>query len=294
MGKRTAIIYNPISGRGKSKRLSGKVARALEKSGHDALLSPTESTGDARRMAGEFAENGIDAVVAVGGDGTVSEIVCGLDGADIPVAICPAGTANVLALELGLPSAPEKIAELVTKGKVRRIDVGRIGKKRFVVAASAGVDAWVVHDLYNTRKGAITMATYTGHILRAMRTYRYPPMLVEIDGKPLGRSVGYVVVANTHRYGGPLRIARRGKCDDGLLDITIARGRSLRTALHYTAASVARMLPLLSGVKTYTGKHVSIKPEDDSEIPVQIDGDPGGTLPVTIEIIPGAAPMLVP
>jgi YegS/Rv2252/BmrU family lipid kinase len=294
MGKRTAIIYNPISGRGKSKRLSEKVAGALEKLGHDALLSPTGSTGDARRMAGEFAKDGIDAVVAVGGDGTVSEIVCGLGGADVPVAICPTGTANVLALELGLPGTPEKIAGLVTKGKVRRIDVGRLGEKRFVVAASAGVDAWVIHDLYKTRKGAITMATYTGHILRAMRTYRYPPMLVEIDGKPLGRSIGYVVVANTHRYGGPLRIARRGKCDDGLLDITIARGRNLQTALHYAAASVARMLPLLSGVKTYTGKHVSITAEDDSEIPVQIDGDPCGTLPVTIEINPGAAPMLVP
>jgi len=294
MGKRTAIIYNPISGRGKSKALSERLAGALKKLGIDAKLSPTQKAGDAKRMAGEFAKSGIDALVTVGGDGTVSEIVCGLNGADVPIAICPAGTANVLAHELGLPSSPDKIAEMVQKGRMRRIDAGKVNEQRFIVAVSAGVDAWVVHDLHNARKGPITMATYTGHIVHAMRTYRFPPIRVEIDGKPLRGRIGYVVVGNTHRYGGPLRIARRGKCDDGLLEITVARGKNLRTAMQYMAASVARMLPLLSGVKTYTGKHVTIRPEDDSEVPVQIDGDPGGTLPVEIEIQPGAAAMLVP
>jgi diacylglycerol kinase family enzyme len=73
----------------------------------------------------------------------------------------------------------------------------------------------------------------------------------------------------------------------------MARGRNLGAAVKYAAASLARSLPLVSGVKTYKGKRVVIRPEEDEEVPVQIDGDPGGRLPMEAEIIPGALAVLV-
>ncbi|MHC4662603.1 MAG: diacylglycerol/lipid kinase family protein, partial [Planctomycetota bacterium] len=180
MVKRTAIIYNPISGRGKGKRLGSDLAVSLKKYGFDSSLHPTVVRGDARRIASDTALDGIDVIVAVGGDGTVSEIVSGLNGSDVPIAICPTGTANVVAHELGLPHAPAKIAEMINRGRTKRIDAGKVGDTMFIVAASAGVDAWVIRDLHNTRKGSITMATYTTPIMRALRSYRYPPISVEI------------------------------------------------------------------------------------------------------------------
>ena len=294
MKRRVGIICNPISGRGRAASLAREVESALELLGFETLLRETNAPGDATRFAAELVSRGVFAAVSVGGDGTASEIARGLAGSDTPLAVCPMGTANVLAHELNLPVEPERIARLVAKGRVRRIDVGCIAGRRFIVAASAGVDAWVVRSLHESRGGAITMAHYAAPIVRAIGAYRYPPMTVEIDGQRVGCGIGYVVVANTRRYGGPLRIARRGTCDDGLFTITTARGRNLPSGLAYAAASVARMLPLVSGVKTFSGKHVRVTPDGEGEVPVQIDGDPGGNLPAEMEIVPAALPILVP
>jgi len=287
--RRVFAIVNPVAGRGAGRRVFEEVERGLTRLGMRVEAAVTEQAGDAREAATRAA--GHDVVVVVGGDGTLNEAINGLD-ADVPVAHCPLGTANVLAKELGIPRRVERFCEMVAAGRERTLDLGAANGQRFVSMAGAGFDAAVTAEVHAKRRGAIRMRQYVGPVLRRLAGGYLPRLRVTIDGGEPTESVGFVLVSNVRSYGGPLCVTPDALPDDGELDVCILpRGSRLRL-LRALAAFVFRCQHLLSGARYCRGR--SIEVTADERVPYQVDGDAAGHLPATFEIIGRKLRVVVP
>jgi YegS/Rv2252/BmrU family lipid kinase len=249
----------------------------------------------AARAAAARAE-GFEAVVAVGGDGTVNEVLNGLDGTGIPVGIVPTGTANVLARDLGIPFDPAAAARVVAGGRPRVLDIGeaRNGEgatRRFLCCAGAGFDAVVVKAVAEARKARLGFRGWVRPMWRACAHYDFPALRVSVDGKPAPPAT-IAVVCNTANYGGLFSLVPGADPGDGTLDACLIDAHSRRSFFRYTWAAWRGTLPGHGDVRTLRGAAVRI--ESDRAVPLQVDGDPFGGTPLTATLLPGAARVLVP
>lgn len=297
MPRRIRIIANPVSGRGQGLRLARAVAERLRARGADPELVETKAPGDARRLAAEA--DGAFAVAGVGGDGTVNEVLNGL-GAGPAIAMIPSGTANVLAKELGLPRDADGLARVLAEGREVTWDLGvdAVGGRKFLLFASAGYDAHVVHVFHAARSGPIQMWQYVLWGLKSVLSYRPPRIGVELDGVALPGEAAWVVVSNVASYGGPLVFTPRAKPTDGRFEVLVQRGPHLRDVVRmFWRALVGSLTGIdlaLGGVSFHSARRVRLVSLDGRPVPVQMDGDPAGSLPVDVEVRPSSARLLGP
>jgi len=253
------------------------------------------------------------ALVGVGGDGTAAALVNRtLPGT--PVTLLSAGTANLLAKHYRLPFQPAKLADMIENGIVRTLDAGLArtsdGERLFLVMVSCGFDAHVVNGVHLRReeryqkghaKGAhISYFSYTKPILNSLFRYRFPQMTVEcLDQSVLGESaptlsgIRWAFIFNINRYGWGLPLAPFARENDGMLDHVLFRGRTVLHGILYTALaqcfSLHRFLP-----KAELGQRTRYRITSTESVPFQLDGDPGGELPLDVEIVPNRFTFLVP
>jgi diacylglycerol kinase (ATP) len=293
---RIVIIANPVSGSGKGLRLARAVADLLRARGETPEIVETRAAGDACRLAGGC--DGAAAVAAVGGDGTVNEVLNGLRPGPA-LAMIPGGTANVLAKELGLPRDAQGLARVLAEGREISWDLGvdRVGGRKFLLFASAGYDAHVVHLFHAARKGPVRMWQYLWWGAKSMIEFRPPRVAVELDGAALGEAA-WVIVSNVAAYGGPLVFTPRAKADDGTFEVLVQRGGSRFDVLKMFARAFAGWLSgddlPLPGVSFHQARRVRLTSIDGVPVPLQVDGDPGGHLPVDLELVPGGVKVLAP
>lgn len=296
MRERIRIIANPVSGKGRGIRKAREVAELLRARGCAAELVETRQAGDARRLASEA--DGCAAVAAVGGDGTVNEVLNGLpDGPAI--AMIPSGTANVLAKELGLPRSPAGLARVLADGREIRWDlaVDRVSGRKVLLFASAGYDAHVVHVFHAARKGPIRMWQYILWGLKGILGFEAPRIAVELDGRTVATDASWVQVSNVAAYGGPLVFTPRARPDDGRFEVMVLRGGGRRDVVRmFWRGVVGWALGIdlrLGGLSFHGARRVRLS-STQGLVPVQVDGDPGGHLPVDLELVPGGARVLAP
>lgn len=288
---RIVVIVNPVSGGGRARGLARALLECLIRDGHQPESFETARPGEARARAAALAEE-VQRLVVVGGDGTLNEVLNGLRAPDqVPLAQLPTGTANILGHELRLPRRPEGLARMLRDGAIRRLDLGLIGQRRFLMLASAGFDAMVTRDLQAHRGGTLGYKGYVRPILRVLRAYRPPALQVRVDGgAPL--TGGLVVVSNTRNYGGLFSMADRARVDSGHLDVCVVRratrGALLRTAIRALRGGVSRQ----RGVDYRTGRRVELTAAEP--VAVEVDGDYFGTTPVEITLRPACVPVVVP
>ena len=296
MTKKLKLIVNPIAGGGYALKILPRVVGILEQRGCEVDVFKTSTRGDAQRAAAELPRD-CSAVAAMGGDGTINEVVHGLlnSGRDIPVGLIPLGTANVLARELRVPFDYVQACYVIAGGNTRRIDVGRDESKYFVLMAGVGFDAEVVRIIASNRMGGISALTYAIPILKAFWNYDYPRFSVEVDGRPLGEGAGSVFISNTRRYTGPMVITNRAKVDDGELDVFIFRDSGKMKLLKYAMGAIFWVADRFYDTTYVRGKEVVVKPAGKTkQITYQIDGDLAGKLPQKFTVVPAALSVLVP
>jgi diacylglycerol kinase family enzyme len=251
---------------------------------------------------GLFAEGRLRALVGVGGDGTAAELV-NRTAAGTPLTLLPAGNENLLARYLGLGKSPEELCRTIAEGSIRRLDAGSANGRVFLLMVGCGFDADVVHRVHVNRTGHIRSRNYAKPILAAIRSYGYPAIRVYLeelgdtqghrqDACATGLEVRWLFVFNLPCYGGGLRIAPQADGADGLLDVCAFRRGSLWHGLRYAAAVFCRLHPRLADFSTCRVRRLRITSE--SEVRYQLDGDPGGVLPLDIEVLPGRLTMVVP
>lgn len=291
--RNAALIFNPLSG-----RLRGKRARDLQRAAHlldaygiGSTLVPTSGSGRATELAREQVAAGRDLIIVCGGDGTVNEVVNGMVGSQVPLALLPAGTGNVLAKELGLPWSIWRAAEYIPQGVVRRIALGRAGTRHFICMAGVGADANIVYHLRPQEKLRLGMLSYVLESFRQLWLYDFPLFTLRVGSEAWPAALA--IISRTQHYGGPIQITRHADlfADDFAVCVFPRRFR-LVYLLYFFAAQVGA-LERIRDVRFLRSRALRAEPHG-SRIHVQVDGELAGQLPMEFVIVPEALSLLVP
>ena len=285
------LIINPHSGYGSERQVLPELRAELRLAGYDLVEYTTRCAGDATRRAKEIASQA-GAVLVWGGDGTVNEVANGLSGTEVPILPCPAGTENLLAKELLMPSDPRGIVEVLKAGLKVHCDVGRINDRNFLLIIGIGFDGEVVRRLSKIRTGHISHLSYFWPIWRTLWEHDFPRLKVVADGQEIFNDFGMAFVGNISRYAVGLRICRDALYDDGLLDVVIFSCREQTALMLHAAWTLLRRHPLKGNVIYRQVKHVTF--EADRLVPSQVDGDPGPSTPLDIRVTDQKIVLLVP
>jgi diacylglycerol kinase (ATP) len=295
---RTLIVLNPAAGQEDPERLRRALggAFAVRKAAFD--LVETLGAGDAAVHARRAVELGYKAVVAVGGDGTVAEVISGLAGSPVLLGIVPQGTANQVAGNLHLPMDVERAVEVVVTGRAVPMDVGELDNGRyFALIAGAGWDAEVMSIATRQLKDRWGFWAYLYAGLRRAMAPSSALFRITVDGQQFEVRAATVLVANVGQIFHELLpvelpIAPGSSVSDGLLDICIFAPRNL--------PDVAAVLWKVAR-RNYRGDERmlylqarEIRIEADPPVITQVDGDPAGETPLVARVVPGGVRVLVP
>lgn len=287
--RRLLVIYNPTAGRRKRHRLEAYLD-LLEEAGCAVEFRPTTRRGDAERFAADGLATKYDAVVAAGGDGTIGEVANGLPDNSAPLGIFPLGTANVLAMEIGLPLDPPSVMQAVLHGPATTIWPGFVNDRLFTIMAGVGFDAHVVAKLPPKLKRWLGKGAYVIESLRQLVQYSVPGYRLHIDGKDY--DCASAVIAKGHFYGGKFICAPHARLDDPSFEVCLFTMGGRIGALRATAALTLGLLQKLPEIELVRGREIVI--HGPAGEPVQADGDIVAVLPATTRIGTRAIPLIVP
>jgi diacylglycerol kinase family enzyme len=306
--KTASIIFNPVSGGGKSSRLKHleEARKILAASGIDADLRPTSAPGHAGEIAARAISEGTQLIIACGGDGTLNEIVNGMPGSKVPIALLPAGTANILAKELRIPWNIPRAAALIPGGIPTRIALGRISQdtmsstpnvpaeapRHFVVVAGAGADGALVHALNPSVKQATGVLAYWMEGLKQLVHYKFPQFRVTTSEREILATL--VIVGRTKHYGGPFRITTGADLFAEEFELALFCSQSALRYLLYLPACWMGRLHRLKDVHFVKTNSLRCEGLAGHAIYAQVDGEASETLPVTFSIVPDALTLVVP
>ncbi|MGE3267453.1 MAG: diacylglycerol kinase family protein [Chloroflexota bacterium] len=287
---RTAfLILNPRAG-SRHGAIHRVVAVAAEL-GWSLRVVETTARGDATRLAAEAVQRRDRFVLIGGGDGTMNEVIQALAGTQTAVGAIPFGTMNVWVRELGISLDPADATRQLLLGQVRRIDLGRVNDRHFLLMAGIGFDAEAVHSLGDAPKGRFRALTFflTG-ALAAIRT-RGQRVRIRLDHESIETNAALVTVGNTRLWAGAVQITHRATAADGLLDVCVFPARSLFTKLRYLALVLIGRHDTDPDVwyRQVRELHVVSRPP----VPLQVDGEPFGMTPAHVMVVPGALQALV-
>ena len=291
-GEPSVVIFsiNPNSGSSDRRSLCEQIANRLNDQGCDVRLL-TDLQQVESQTGESLAAGTLRAVVSAGGDGTIAMLANRLP-RETPFAILPLGTENLLSRHLGLKANIDFFTKLVTRGKAIRLDAGKANGKLFLVVASCGFDAAVVERLDEVRKGHINRLSWIRPILHTIRKYNFPPLKITADGEEVPASVSWAFAFNIPKYAIGLQFTPEADTSDGMLDLCTYQGPGILRGLWYLLNTFIRRHPKLSAAQLRQFQTLTIS--SDSPVPYELDGDPGGYLPLSIEVCPGAVCVLVP
>lgn len=290
--RRLLVIHNPTAGRRRKKRLAEVVERLRQK-GCIVTALQTTRRGDAEEFARAASPADYDVVVAAGGDGTVNEVVNGMVAGPggVALAVIPLGTANVLALEIGLdPKNFEQIAQAIAHGPARNVHLGVANGRHFVLMAGAGLDAHVVEGVNIALKRATGKLAYVVESVKQAFGYDFPEITVRANGETYE---GRMAVACKGRYyGGPFIAAPGASLENPKLEVCILPKSGVAGVMRYGLALPMNKLADLPEVMVVSAESMVILGPRGA--PLQGDGDIVARLPAEISIAPETVQLIVP
>ncbi|MDO4551323.1 MAG: diacylglycerol kinase family protein [Planctomycetia bacterium] len=297
------LSVNPKAGRRSSKMLVERLENALKELGF-TVETLTDLDVVAHRANETHLNGTLRALIGVGGDGTAAELTNRTQ-PGVPISLLATGTANLLAKHMKYSFRPEKFAKMIAAGKVVTVDAARANGRLFLAMIGCGFDADVVRQVHkarmeNKKNAHISYFSYIKPILRSIAGYGFPLIRVEeLDesGMVVGeaKETHWAFLCNIPRYGWGVPVAPGAKLDDGKLDLCLWRGGSLFQGLYLTALVQMGIHGRFRRCMLCQGKRFRFTSlEPDREIPFQLDGDPGGNIPVEIEILPNRLTIFVP
>ncbi len=280
-----SLVVNPVAGR-RRRRVIREIERLLrEKISCTAVI--TREKGDAFAFARDVADT--DFIIVAGGDGTFNEVINGLlssapDKKNIPLALIPLGTTNVLAKELGIPHNVEKAVHLALTGAPKKISLGRINNRYFSLMAGIGFDGEAVLRANERFKRISGKGAYIYSGLKTLAGYRPPLIQVKI---PKETFTGFTAVAGNARfYGGNFQVTPKADITEPLIDVCLLKSKSRKRLLRFIAGVIFKRHLNLNDVIYRRVNRVEITSKDT--VHVQVDGDYFGTLPVSIDVVKDA------
>ncbi len=220
MKRNFLFIVNPISGIGRQKKIESLLEQTIDRSLLDYTVRYTERIHHGTELAKEAVEQGcFDAIVAVGGDGSVNDVVSGMVGSNIALGIIPCGSGNGLARNLKIPLTPAHAIEALNHYKVAEIDTIYLNDRVVASIAGIGFDARVARRMKQTKVRGLQ--AYAKIILTDYPTYKEHTYRLNIDGNEIERKAWFISFANSNQFGYNTAIAPLAQLDDGLIDVCI-------------------------------------------------------------------------
>jgi diacylglycerol kinase (ATP) len=293
------LIFNPRAG--KVIRTGGalieRAGQILKEQGHHLTVAPTTGPRVAGALAREHIAQGADLIVVAGGDGTINEAAEGMIGTQVPLAILPAGTANVLAMETKLGGNLERAAKRLPELTPRRISVGHVTcdggrvSRYFLLMAGIGLDAHVVYKVHAGLKAKTGKFAYwvAGWSLLGRKLAEFD---VETGGQK--RRCSFALLTKVRNYGGDFEIARSVTLMDDQFEVVLFEGATSTKYVKYFAGMALNRLSGMSGVTVLRAGDIKIGEPTDQRAYIQIDGELAGHLPAQLKIVPDALTLLLP
>jgi len=293
---RALIITNPAAARADEAHLLA-AQRRLGAGGVRAEIARTTAAGDGERLARQAVTDGVDLVIAHGGDGTAMDVAAALVGTGRPLGLLPAGTGNLLAGNLGIPRSWRAASDLILHGAPRTVDVGRLtsgaGSRIFAVACGAGFDAELMRSTEARHKRLYGMFAYIATAVSLARAIARVHVRLEADGVVHEAEAALVLVANCGQLiPGILPLHTEVRPDDGVFDVAILDATSLPGAARLVWRMFLRRPHAVPGITFLRASRVRLSAEPP--LPVQADGEAAGLTPVSVEMLPLALRVLAP
>lgn len=293
----TVLIYNPVAGKVRSSngRIVTRAVEVLEQEGIRVRVLPTQGPGTATKMAQDAVNTDPDLILVAGGDGTINEVANGMAFSHVPLGILPAGTANVLAVELGLGVRIEAAARRIPQCAPERISIGQVqtalGSRYFLMMAGVGLDAHIVYELNPSLKASWGKLAYW-----AAGFGRVGQPITQFDAALNGSlyRCGFALASRVKNYGGDLTIAANASLLEHDFEVVLFEGRNALRYLTYFLGVLTRTLPSFRGITVERARKLEVRCPEDQRAYVQVDGEFAGRLPARIEIIDSALTLLMP
>lgn len=289
------IFVNPIAGRGRGKAISQRLGHRLTADGYQVRIwfDPPPKIADEPLSVPSRAS------IVIGGDGTIRAVAdrfLSLNGSIPPILPVPLGTANLIVRHLGFNWRSEgleaNVSEAIAAAHLTWLDAGSANGQLFLVLASVGYDAAVVHELNRVRNGPITMLSYILPAWTALRDYPFPSLRVIADGREIwspGPALAFV--GSAKEYGAGFSVLPFAEANDGKLDVCVLPCRSREELVRIFLEALAEQHIWSPGVKYRRAK--SIRIESDQQTPIEIDGDAAGFTPLDVSLLPVRLPFIV-
>ena len=300
------FIINPKSGKERFNPLIRRLKALLESDSSAYEFQITAKPGHATSLAEKATASRLfDRIVAIGGDGTINEVVNGMirvcmqdkdsPGYSPTLGIIPAGLGNDTARGLGIPRRLKDAYAVLIQGSTRYIDVGEVNGRFFTNGVGVGYDGAVISEMYEIRrKGKILSGwIYLKCLLRQFRQFTPPLLCLEIDNNSLlPRRYLLALTANGTAFGGIFNLTPKASFDDGLLDILLVEAIPKHTFLLNIPRAIMGKHLSLKQVSYYMSKRVTIK--SDNPVPCHIDGESYYNNQFSIRLFPKALKIVVP
>jgi YegS/Rv2252/BmrU family lipid kinase len=310
--RRVGLIYNPMSGQRPERReaiISG-VKAVFEGAGIDVKVIATDAPDSAGRLALEAIADGCDTIIACGGDGTVHEAMQQMVGGSAVLGVIPMGTANALAIDLGLPSSPVKAAQMLMTSTPERVSVGRVTYRDsdgnmcwryFVVAAGIGADGLFFSRLDSRLKQRFGYAAYAIEAFRMAFTHTFPLFRAVFTHTGSNdretAEVSQILAVRISNFGGLVnRLVPDAAIANENLHVLGFKTRSRMRYLRFMTSVMLQRHTFTHPVELVDCSSVECSDLQGATVPsyVEADGELLGTLPVRIEVVPQALTLLIP
>ena len=275
--KNIAFIINPISGsketQNAKKRLPKLIMQTLDSTQWLPNIAFTEYAGHATELAHQYARMGFDAVVAVGGDGTVNEVAKGLRGSHTALGIIPMGSGNGFARHLGIPVRPNKAIEMLNHSEPIYVDYGLANDRLFVSTCGTGFDALIADHFASSNKRGF--ATYLQNVIKDAFSYEPQTYKLYMDGQAeacVEHRAFLITFANANQWGYEALIAPKASVQDGKMDIMLMSSHAILGSASLALRLFAGSIDNSHFMDTLRAKEVMLVRETNA--PFHIDGDP--------------------
>jgi diacylglycerol kinase family enzyme len=267
---------------------------SMRAQGMELVNAPTEGPGHATEIVRTFLQRGLEVVAACGGDGTISEVACGLAGSSVPLAILPGGTSNVLVRELGIPLDLQGASRLLLEGVPRPLRLLLANDRPFLLWAGVGLDARIMGNTNAVLKRWLGRMGIFFTVAREFFRYEFPRLEITIDG--VAHEATFAVVSHVRHYAGDWIIAPGASPESQEVDVLLFQGRGRYSFYRlFREMQLGRAGHLQEGIaQVVRGRVVTARSLESYPVEIQVDGDRVLETPVTCRAAEQTVSVLVP
>lgn len=289
---KTAFIINPAAGRGRTARVWESLKsnpNSIDSKGDPFF---TTGPGEAEKLARNLPEKGYKRLLVFGGDGTVSEVLNGMELGSVQLGIIPTGTGNDFCRMLGISKEPKEAIEQLLNGKTKIIDIGKVNGRRFLNTIGVGFDAEVARTTNEEYQNLSGTLAYLAALIKVLREYKNEEMLIETETTTIKGKMLLAAIGNGSYIGGGMKIIPQAKIDDAIFHLCLIGDVSKPDVLKNVSKIFSGNHLSHPKVSSFTAQKIRIT--TGHPLTVQADGEIIGKTPIEVEIISKALEVLVP